>query len=162
MFDGVWPGPRAAPVNAANYLERLNTLRSGLNQIGERQPPVDPDEFLVVPGLGGIHLGSWEFLPCNDQGLGVGELPNEPTAPMAYRLTPAEIGELLNALSQSAIARASCACFADVEDVRVLDPLLLQGGLEQRWVPPLEPAAHTFREEQSFEVLGFEHHVDSG
>jgi hypothetical protein len=75
---------------------------------------------------------------------------------MANRLPSAEVSELLNALSESAVAGASGTCFRDVEDLR------LQRGWEQGRVPLLAPASCALRKEQRFEALGFEHCIDSG
>jgi hypothetical protein len=46
---------------------RLYSLGPGLDQVGEGQPSVNTDEFRVVRGFGGIHLGCCQLLPRNDQ-----------------------------------------------------------------------------------------------
>jgi hypothetical protein len=89
--------PRRRAPGAA--LRRLSALCPGLNQVGEGQFSVNADELRVVCGFGGIHLLCWQLLPRDNQRLGVGELPDEPPAPMADWLPAAEVSELLNALS---------------------------------------------------------------
>jgi hypothetical protein len=133
----------------ASPLRRLFSLCPGLNQVAEGQLSVNADELRVVGGFGRIHLLCWQLLPRENQRLGVGELPDEPPVPMANGLPAAEVGELLNALSQSAVAGAARTGFSDVEDVCVLDPLRLQDALKQGRIPPLEAASNAFRKERS-------------
>src|SRR6478672_13656621 len=88
---GFWvPGPTAT-WGSGDRLQRLSSLCPGLDQVGEGQLSVNPDELRVVGGFGVVHLLCRKLLPRDNQRLGVCELPNEPPVPMADRLSAAEV-----------------------------------------------------------------------
>jgi hypothetical protein len=45
----------------------LGPLDPGLDQIGERQPPIEADEICLVSGFGGIYVVRRQFFPGDDQ-----------------------------------------------------------------------------------------------
>lgn len=99
------------------------------------------------------------LLPRDKEVGGVGKLPDVSAAPMADGLASAVTPVLLEPLAEPPTAVTSSGCFADVDDLHVLNPggpqLLARHGR----VPALEPAGRVVRTELRSTHLGAHDHV---